>query len=332
MTRPVKISYAFVFGTLLLVGFLHLATPFITVLFCYFALSKLRFGQGKALAVALFLILTVVLGYGFYYFVKQAYLALPRIANTAIPLVIEHAQRQGIEPPFSDYDSLKELAMQTVAERMTGYTKHAKDFLVHVAALVIGVVVAISLFLNARFDFGQDPDASRDNLYLVLGNEIAARFRSFYQSFHMVMGAQLTIALINATLTGVFVIWNGFPYGTLLVALTFVCGLLPIVGNLVSNALILSVALTVSPRLALIALIYLVVIHKLEYFLNSKIIGDRIRNPMWLTLLALILGERLMGVQGIILAPVVLHFVKAEVSRSTSSETRSDTPPATPSS
>ena len=63
------------------------------------------------------------------------------------------------------------------------------------------------------------------------------------------------------------------------------------------------------------ALAFLVVIHKLEYFLNSKIIGYRIRNPLWLTLLALILGERLMGIPGMILAPVVLNYVKLEASR-----------------
>lgn len=42
-------------------------------------------------------------------------------------------------------------------------------------------------------------------------------------------------------------------------------------------------------------------LHKLEYFLNSKIIGDRIKNPVWLTLLALIIGERFMGIPGMIL-------------------------------
>jgi predicted PurR-regulated permease PerM len=62
-------------------------------------------------------------------------------------------------------------------------------------------------------------------------------------------------------------------------------------------------------------LIFLVVLHKGEYFLNSKIIGDRIRNPMWLTLLGLVIGEKLMGIPGMILAPVLLHFVKVEVSR-----------------
>ena len=331
MIQPARISYAFIVVMLLMVALLHLATPFITVLFCYFALSKLKFGGRKAVAVTLFLILMTVLGYGFYYFVKQAYHALPRIANTAIPLVIEYAQKKGIEPPFSDYDSLKDLAMQTVTEKISGVGKYAKEGLFQIASLIIGVVVAVSLFLNARFDFGQDPNASKDNLYLVIGNEIAQRFRTFYRSFDTVMGAQLLIALINTTLTAVFMRWNAFPYQTVIVVLTFVCGLLPIVGNLISNALILSVALTLSPKLVLIALIFLIVIHKLEYFLNSKIIGHRIRNPMWLTLLGLILGEKLMGVPGMILAPVVLHYLKVEVSRNRFSEPVAGGGTATPS-
>ncbi|HXE43354.1 MAG TPA: AI-2E family transporter, partial [Candidatus Baltobacteraceae bacterium] len=101
-----------------------------------------------------------------------------------------------------------------------------------------------------------------------------------------------------------------------LVALTFLCGLLPIIGNLISNTLIVGVGFTVSPRTALVALIFLIVIHKSEYFLNSKIIGDRIKTPMWLMLIGLVLGEKLMGIPGMILAPVVLHYIKVEASQS----------------
>ena len=72
--------------------------------------------------------------------------------------------------------------------------------------------------------------------------------------------------------------------------------------------------------MALIAFVFLVLVHKLEYFLNSKIVGDRIKNPMWLTLLGLVLGEKLMGIPGMILAPVVLHYIKVEASRSKVSE------------
>jgi predicted PurR-regulated permease PerM len=127
------------------------------------------------------------------------------------------------------------------------------------------------------------------------------------------MGAQITISLINTVLTAIFLFAVQMPHALLLIPVTFVCGLVPIVGNLVSNTVIVFIALTVSLKLAVVALLFLVLIHKLEYFLNSKIIGDRIRNPIWLTLVALIIGERLMGIPGLILAPVVLNYLRVEM-------------------
>jgi predicted PurR-regulated permease PerM len=90
---------------------------------------------------------------------------------------------------------------------------------------------------------------------------------------------------------------------------------LPVVGNLISNTVVVGIGFTISPGLALGALVFLIVVHKLEYFLNSKIVGDRIRTPLWLTLLGLIIGERLMGIPGMILAPVVLNYIRLEASQ-----------------
>jgi len=36
---------------------------------------------------------------------------------------------------------------------------------------------------------------------------------------------------------------------------------------------------------------------------------------MWLTLLGLVVGEKLMGIPGMVLAPIVLHYIKVEASR-----------------
>ena len=128
------------------------------------------------------------------------------------------------------------------------------------------------------------------------------------------MGAQIIIAAINTVITAMFLILSGYPYAALLLCLVFLCGLLPIVGNLISNTVVVGVGFTISPKMGLLALIFLITIHKLEYFLNSKIIGTRIDSPMWLTLIGLIVGERLMGIPGLILAPVVLHYIKYEMS------------------
>ena len=117
-------------------------------------------------------------------------------------------------------------------------------------------------------------------------------------------------------MTALFVVIVRLPYAPLCHSADILCGLLPIVGNLISNVIIVCLAFTISFKLAVIALGFLVAIHKLEYFLNSKIIGDRIRNPIWLTLLALIIGERLMGIPGMVLAPVVLNYLRLELQKS----------------
>lgn len=56
MSAAARISYLFVAVILLLVGWLHLSTLLLTVLFGYFALQRLSFGRSKALGVTLFLI------------------------------------------------------------------------------------------------------------------------------------------------------------------------------------------------------------------------------------------------------------------------------------
>jgi len=77
----------------------------------------------------------------------------------------------------------------------------------------------------------------------------------------------LLISLINTVATAAFVLATPlWIYAGLLIPLTFLCGLLPIVGNLLSNILIVGIAFgLVSPQMALGALVFLVVIHKMEY-------------------------------------------------------------------
>jgi predicted PurR-regulated permease PerM len=184
-----------------------------------------------------------------------------------------------------------------------------------VAFAVIGIVIAVSLSFNSRIDSYYEFSTGPQNLYLTLSREISNRFGDFYRSFATVMGAQITISIINTTLTAIFVLAIRLPNAPVVIVLTFLCGLLPIVGNLVSNTVIVCLAFTISLKMAFFSLLFLIAIHKLEYVLNSKIIGTRIRNPAWLTLIALIIGERLMGIPGMILAPVVLNYLRVELSR-----------------
>lgn len=315
MSREAVISYWLIALLLGFVGWLHLGVPFLAVLFSYFALEKLNIGGRRQAAVILFSALVLVAGLAFFYFAKQAIVALPRITQTAIPVFLEFAEKQGVELPFSDYASMKVVALETAKSKFAGLGKSAQVAVIEVVSLIIGVVVAVSLFSHPAFELDAPAPGKRRTMYSGIGKELGERFKMFYSSFRTVMGAQIAISAINTSLTSIFLLWNGFPYVSVIIGLTFLFGLLPIIGNLLSNTLIVGVAFTISPRLALTSLIFLVVLHKLEYFLNSKIIGERIRNPMWLTLLGLLLGEKLMGLPGMILAPVALHYIKMECSR-----------------
>jgi predicted PurR-regulated permease PerM len=318
-SRPARFSYLFMVGTLILLGCFRLTTPLLVALFAYLALTKLNFVKrgGKALAVVLFLILVSGISYGLGHFINHTVRALPEIADKAIPSMIQWAREYQIELPFTDYDSLKDLAFDTVKSEVNYWSKvarFARGATTQFIFVLVGCVVAISLFLNPRLELDREKYAVRDNLYSLCCDQIAKRFQTLYQSFAMVIGAQIIISAINTVLTSIFVMAVGLPYAVVVIGATFLCGLIPVVGNLVSNTVIVGIGFTVSPKMALSALVFLVVIHKLEYFLNSKIIGHRIRNPLWLTLLALVLGERLMGIPGMILAPVVLHYLKVEAS------------------
>ena len=315
MQRPVAISFAVFAVLLILVGALHLGTPLVAALFSYLALTKLAFWGKKWIALTLFVVVLVVAFVGGVFFLKRAFVDLPEIVSTAIPIVARYAEQNGIELPFTDMESLRTVALEGVRDTLGHVGKYLKVATRESVLLVIGVVVAASIFMNPEFEPKREQRNVRPNLYSYYTARIRERFASFYRSFEIVMGAQLIISAINTLLTSIFLYLVGLPYAPVVIILTFLCGLLPIIGNLITNTIIIGLAFTVSPRLALWALVFLVSIHKLEYFLNSRIIGGRIDHPMWLTLLALIIGERLMGVSGLILAPVVLSFIKVEMKK-----------------
>jgi predicted PurR-regulated permease PerM len=137
--------------------------------------------------------------------------------------------------------------------------------------------------------------------------------------FRRILLAQLPISAINTTLTALYlvIVLPAFgvhlPFVKTLIAVTFIAGLLPVVGNLVSNTAIFLVSLSLSFGVAMAALGYLVVIHKLEYFLNARIVGVRIDAHAWELLLAMLVMESAYGIAGLIAAPVFYAYLKSEL-------------------
>lgn len=147
----------------------------------------------------------------------------------------------------------------------------------------------------------------------------AARVARFANAFRQIIFAQVRISALNTVFTAIFlaailpIFGVHLPLTKTLIAITFLTGLLPVVGNLISNTIIFVVALSISLYTGLAALLFLIVIHKLEYFLNARIVGARINARAWELLLAMIVLEVAFGIAGLIAAPIYYAYVKDEL-------------------
>ena len=174
------------------------------------------------------------------------------------------------------------------------------------AGMIIGALVALHEALSA------EPHGP-------LADELAERIKSLGSAFRRVVFAQVRISLINTAFTAIYLavllpaLGVHLPFTKTMIALTFVVGLLPVVGNLISNTVIVIVSLSSSVGVALGSLGFLIAVHKLEYFLNARIVGTRIGSHTWELLLAMLVMEAAFGVAGVVAAPIYYAFVKDEL-------------------
>ncbi|MSR13502.1 MAG: AI-2E family transporter [Gammaproteobacteria bacterium] len=172
--------------------------------------------------------------------------------------------------------------------------------------LVIGALLSLETAIPVR-SFGP------------LTSAFAHRGLRLSLAFRRVVFAQIWISSINTALTGFYlaVVLPQFdvnlPFTKTLIVITFVAGLIPILGNLISNTMIFTVSLSHSLIIATGSLLYLIVIHKLEYFLNARIIGGHIRARAWELLIAMLVMEAAFGIAGLIAAPIYYAYLKDEL-------------------
>ena len=152
-----------------------------------------------------------------------------------------------------------------------------------------------------------------------LSAQLHLRVERFGETFRQIVVAQFFIALFNTLLTAIFLLailpmWGyRLPYSWALILLTFAAGLIPIVGNLICNAVLTLVGLSVSPLVALACLVFLIAIHKAEYFINAKVIGHRTHMGVWELLSVMFLMEAIFGPAGLVAAPLFYAYAKKEL-------------------
>jgi predicted PurR-regulated permease PerM len=182
--------------------------------------------------------------------------------------------------------------------------------------ILVHIIVGLAIGLMAATSAGGSLERRARRPLVRLAQDRLLRLSN---AFGNVFAAQLKISAINTVLTGVYLLVLlpalGFhvPLSTTLVGFTFFASLIPIVGNLLSNTAITVAALTVSLWLGIASLGFLVLIHKLEYFLNARIVGGQTNVPTYAMLGSMLVLEAAFGLAGLVAAPIYCAWLVSEM-------------------
>jgi predicted PurR-regulated permease PerM len=248
-------------------------------------------------------------GWYLQHYLREIIAGSSAMIEQSLPKLAEFMRQHHMSFPIGSTEELRGVLTRAVKDHAMSITSAGGIVTRSIIEALMGVFVAVLTFLGR----GDPAVLDRSNLYGSAFTAFGERLRAFRASFETVLGVQGTIAVINTVVTAAFVVACGFPHAPFLITATLIFSMIPILGNLLGNTLIVTVGLTVSVKMGVAALVYLVVAHKLEYLLNSRIVGARIKTPMWLTILGMIAGEALLGLPGVVLAPALIHYLRAEM-------------------
>lgn len=209
-----------------------------------------------------------------------------------------------------DVDDVRQMASDWLQAHRSELQLAGKEVVQVFVHVLIGMVLGAMVALNAAHPLP---------LFQPLASELLERAQLLASAFRRVVFAQIKISLLNTTLTAIFLLvilplcGIHLPLTKTMIIVTFLAGLLPVIGNLISNTLIVLIALSVSIYVALSALFFLVVIHKLEYFLNARIVGAQINARSWELLLVMVFSEAAFGLPGLVVAPIYYAYIKSEL-------------------
>ncbi len=227
-----------------------------------------------------------------------------------LPVLVSHLPmeyRRFVPQSLAD---LQPLVLGAVRGQLSTAASMGASGLQGVLLAVVGLIIGTL----AALDLAQAPPPNRPLSVLLVtwGGRLISCFNS-------IVVAQIWIAGINTLLTAVFLFailplfGVSMPFAHLLLALTFVAGLLPIVGNLICNVVLTLVALSVGPLVAAAALLWLVLIHKLEFVISAKVVGAKIGFSTWELLVAMLALQAVFGVPGLVAAPLLYALTRLEL-------------------
>jgi predicted PurR-regulated permease PerM len=246
------------------------------------------------------------------------------LSNRGIPVALSTRALEGADDAahtgqFSLALDLEQLLGDTVKRASSLVRENLGDIVNVSRSIVAGVAAGVFMLffvLMVGAFFSIDAQAIRRYVGTLIPPEYTHDARQLVEridrSLSGVVRGQVTICVVNGTLTFVGLLLFGVKFAFLLATIATLFSLIPIFGTILSSVPIVLIALADDFRKALAILAWIVGIHALEaYFLNPKIMGQAAHLHPVIVAFSLIAGERLFGLVGALFAVPVTSILVA---------------------
>jgi len=164
-------------------------------------------------------------------------------------------------------------------------------FFAGLTILILSLYFMASLSSFKRFTYSLVPASKRE------------AFQAFTETIADSIGryviGQVSIAALNAVLGFAVMSIFGVPYAVVLAVLSFLLVLVPMIGSMVNSAVIILVALMVSPSTALMVGIYYLIYMQIEaYFITPRVMRKAVKVPGAAVMVGALAGGTLLGLLG----------------------------------
>jgi len=301
----------------LLVLFRHLALIGVTfVIFAHVfgylgqrAAKLLGSSERRGTGIVLVLMLTLI-SVGLYLLVHfsgrgiQNFLAKNLQEGQSIPELLRQMQEDLLHrlPPWLNVEGLKE-RLPHMVQPAVDYLRATGRTLLH---LLIGIILAIIYVLDRSPVQALVSEIPEDS---IMGS-VKRYFGYLAEAILITISLQVLVAVVNTLLTLPLLLALRLPHIGAFTILIFVSSLVPVVGNLVSGAVLIVASYVYRGIGSVIAFVVTTfILHKIEaYYLNPRLATRHVNLPSLVLIISLILHEHVFGLVGLFLSFPVLYI------------------------
>lgn len=287
-------------------------------------LTKLNIGKRSKLLATILISALIVVGLTYLSMAIvswiQTIISDPNAIVESIQSILEKTMND-LPPSVHEYipSNIQEIQNSLLAftkEHMAVFQNIGKGTAHTLITILLGMIIGVFVAYSKNKDDGKEQAPEKPFTI-----QFFETVHQYALSFKHVAVAQVAISIFNTILTTVLltiifpILDIHLPFVKSLILGTFLFGLIPILGNIIVNCMVVIAALSVSIFAGSLALAFLIAIHKIEYFLNAKIVGGNINATSYELLIVMVLFESIFGLAGLVIAPILYAFLKSTLKR-----------------